>query len=230
MEAETDTGTTLGFDPVCGKSTGNGTPFVHTEAGIRFSFCSAACRTRFMADPIPFMKMSGSRTPRGVRANPAQLLPDLEAWDEFATSAGMRGPAGTVAATPAPAPALPQREAPGGLMGLLLPMRERHFARRVSKEMLKLHDVVAQRHPELRGRALYRRIARTRLASDDARADAVVRQAEESFATWPSARALTYADVVHMIVIVEFRALHGGSSWIRGDLGSIIASTIPRDL
>jgi len=229
VEAETDTGMTLGFDPVCGKATGTGTPFVHTESGIRFSFCSAACRVQFMADPIPYMKMGGARTPR--RAPPprsGELLPDLDAWNEFATSAGLpKAPLGQAPALPKTAPA---REPPGGLAGLLLPMRERHFAKRVSREMRKLHETVASRHPNLHGRDLYRRIVRTRMASDDTRADALLRQAEESFASWPTPRPLAYEDVVHMLVITEFRAVHGDTPWVREDLGAIVASNIPRDL
>jgi hypothetical protein len=140
----------------------------------------------------------------------------------------------TFAGTPQRAPPtlssmLPAR---GGFDRLLnlFPWRERRFARRVSRELLKLYRTVAAGHPGLKGRDLYRKIVALRLHGDPASAEALIDQAEESFAAWPVARAVKFCDVVHFIVVSEFLASRGSSPWIHVNIGSEVASQIPHDL
>lgn len=107
---------------------------------------------------------------------------------------------------------------------------EQRFARRVSRELLALHNAVTQAHPGLRGADLYRRIAMERLRTDQRGADALLQKADENFAWWPTTREITFIDVVHMIAMVEYHATHGEAHWSIANMGRIIAEEIDRKL
>jgi hypothetical protein len=111
-----------------------------------------------------------------------------------------------------------------------LPWRERRFARRIGRELLKLYRTMSASHPDLRGRGLYRTIVISHTRVDPESAEALLDQAEESFAAWPSQRALKFRDVVHFIAVSEFLATHSNSSWIHSDMGREVASQIPGNL
>jgi YHS domain-containing protein len=113
---------------------------------------------------------------------------------------------------------------------ILFPWRERRFARRVSRELLKLYWIVSASHPDLKGRDLYRKIVIARTRADPEAAEALIDQAEESFATWPARRTLMFCDVVHFLAVSEFLASHGNSLWIHANMGREIASQIPHNL
>jgi hypothetical protein len=112
----------------------------------------------------------------------------------------------------------------------LFPWRERRFARRVSRELLKLYRVISASQPGLRGKDLYRRIVMARSRFDAESADTLINQAEESFAAWPVPRELKFCDVVHFIAVSEFLASHGNSPWIHANVGRVVASQIPHNL
>ena len=116
------------------------------------------------------------------------------------------------------------------LLAGLFPWRERRFARRVSRELLKLYRIVSAAQPDLRGRDLYRRIIIARSQADPAAADTLIDQAEESFASWPVPREVKFCDVVHFVVVSEFLASHGNSRWIHANVGREVASEIPDNL
>jgi len=111
-----------------------------------------------------------------------------------------------------------------------LPWQERRFARRIGRELLKLYWFVSARHPDLRGRGLYRTIVASRTRMDPESAEALLDQAEESFAAWPTRRTLKFRDVVHLIAVSEFLASHGDSSWTQTNMGREVASQIPANL
>jgi YHS domain-containing protein len=113
---------------------------------------------------------------------------------------------------------------------LFFPWRERRFARRVSRELLKLYWIVSASHPDLKGRDLYRKIVIARTRADPEAADTLIDQAEESFATWPARRTLMFCDVVHFLAVSEFLASHGNSLWIHANMGREIAAQIPHNL
>lgn len=111
-----------------------------------------------------------------------------------------------------------------------LPCRERRFARRIGRELLKLYWIVSACDPNLRGRGLYRTIVISRTRVDSESAEALLDQAEESFAAWPTRRTLKFRDVVHFIAVSEFLASHSNSSWIHADMRREVASQIPANL
>jgi len=108
--------------------------------------------------------------------------------------------------------------------------RQSRHAATVSRELLKLHRFVAQRHPDLKGRPLYRHIVMVRTSADMETADSMLARAEESFASWPAQRDLKFADVVHYLAIEEFLAAHRNSHWTQVDMGHVVAARIPRQL
>jgi hypothetical protein len=108
--------------------------------------------------------------------------------------------------------------------------RQSRHAKAVSHELLNLHRFVAERHPNLRGRPLYRQIVMLRSRADMATADRLLRCAEESFAAWPTQRDLKFADVVHYLAIEEFLAAHPETSWTQTHMGRIVTARIPRRL
>jgi hypothetical protein len=73
------------------------------------------------------------------------------------------------------------------------------------------------------------RAARDGQADPDS-ADALLDQAEESYASWPTPRTLTFCDVVHFIAVSEFLASHGETPWIQADMRREVQSLIPRNL
>jgi hypothetical protein len=114
----------------------------------------------------------------------------------------------------------------------LLPWAEQRFARRVSNELLDLYRTVSAKNARLRGRDLYRAIVMARERTGPKSAEALLDQAEESYATWPTSRALMFSDVVHYIAVSEFLAshAHGEAPWIKTDMRREVESRIPHNL
>jgi len=131
---------------------------------------------------------------------------------------------------PGTAPGRPTGTAWCELLAGLLPWREQRFARCVSRELLELYRTVSGRHARLRGRDLYRQIVIAHKQADPDSADALLDQAEKSYASWPTPRTLTFCDVVHFIAVSEFLASHADTPWIQADMRREVQSLIPRNL
>ena len=114
----------------------------------------------------------------------------------------------------------------------LLPWAEQRFARRVSNELLELYRTVSAKDARLRGRDLYRAIVMAHERDDPKSADALLDRTEESYATWPTRRAVKFRDVVHYIAVSEFLAshAHGDALWIKTDMRREVESRIPHNL
>jgi len=110
------------------------------------------------------------------------------------------------------------------------PWGERRFAKRVSRELLELYRSVSAKHARLRGRDLYREVVMARKRASPASAEALLEQAEESYAMWPTPRALMFRDVVHFIAVSEFLASHGDTPWIQTNVRHEVESLIPHNL
>jgi hypothetical protein len=114
-----------------------------------------------------------------------------------------------------------------GLDSLLLAWRERRHAARISRELLETYRHATAAYPGLPRRALYLHIVIGYLACAPSAAADVLDGAEESFAAWPVQRPLTFQDVVHYLAVTECTTTTG---WTQGNLGSVVASIVPRHL
>jgi|GEM_PF-1857262 len=242
------------IDPVCGRAVNLDSPYRTIRAGALFCFCSRPCCDRFQAEPSRYLIAVTAKVLQGD-ANPAagpppalpladpprvpveeevpllpstsQTLATLDPWtvpiDWLPTVRAqfIAGPA-----------TLRQGEghvARRGLMRFFIPFRQRRFARRIARDMLELYGEEQPSATPSARRDRYREIVCNRLRIDVVKAESLLDQAEESFAQWPTARDITFRDVVHMVVIVEFRALYGERPWIRGNLSQEIAALVPRE-
>jgi hypothetical protein len=122
---------------------------------------------------------------------------------------------------------------PGGigdanwLVSLLRGWRERRHTARISRRLLEVYRRAAAAYPGLQRRALYLHIVIGYLGCAPSAADEVLESAEQSFAAWPVQRALTFRDVVHYLAVTEYTTTAG---WTRENLGSVVASMVPKDL
>ena len=113
---------------------------------------------------------------------------------------------------------------------LFLAWRERQFAARVCRDLLRLHEKMVTRHPGQQGLSLYRLIVADRNGGSIPVADAILDRASQSFAEWPSRRALNFRDVVHCLVVLEFIAANRDARWIHADLKQFVGNAIPHGL
>jgi len=108
--------------------------------------------------------------------------------------------------------------------------RERHYARRTSRELLALYRRVRTNHPGLTGLPLYRMVVADHLGGESSDVDAVLEHAKDSFATWPVDRPLTFRDIVHYVAVSNFLEAHDAAPWTQSNLGRMIAARIPQGL
>lgn len=113
------------------------------------------------------------------------------------------------------------------LASLLLGWRERRHTARISRRLLEAYRRAAAAYPGLQRRALYLHIVIAHMGCAPSAANEVLESAEQSFAAWPVERALRFQDVVHYLAVTESTATTG---WTRGNLGSVVASMVPKDL
>jgi hypothetical protein len=140
--------------------------------------------------------------------------------------------AGQKPAAPLRQPALHERAMGFGrelVASLLVSWREAQYAAQVSRDMLKLYQIVSASHPGLPRRAIYKRVVMVRTGSDLNEAEAVLSWAEQSFASWPTERALTFSDVVHYMAVSEYLVVDDRMA-TRINMGRLVAGRIPKDL
>jgi transposase-like protein len=106
---------------------------------------------------------------------------------------------------------------------------ESRYVAQITRELLRLHWVVTACHPGLLRREIYRKIVMAHTGCDDAEAGSLLRRAEQSFATWPTERELTFADVVHYLAVSEYLTDDDRIA-TRINMGRLIAGRIPADL
>jgi YHS domain-containing protein len=167
--------------------------------------------------------IDGQHLPPEPTVRTTLQLMTIPVWPE---QAGLGELPRSPGAAPGPLPGRGWRDVVAGLF----PWRERRFARQVSRELLQLYGSVKAQNPGLQARDLYRRIVIARTRGDELSAETLLDQAEESFAEWPTRRALKFNDVVHFIAVSEFLASHGNSPWIYANMGREVASHIPAEL
>ena len=133
-------------------------------------------------------------------------------------------------ATEAPTQGNTTRGVLTAVAAVLLAWRERRFASRVCRDMLRLHAETASRHPGLVGLPLYHHIVAARHGGSKLLADAILERAGQSFAEWPTSRPLNFRDVVHYVAVLEFVAANRNAHWIHADLKRLVSEAIPHAL
>jgi hypothetical protein len=106
---------------------------------------------------------------------------------------------------------------------------ESRYVVQITRELLRLHWVVTACHPDLPRRDIYRKIVMAHTGCSDDEAASVLRHAEHSFATWPTERELTFADVAHYLAVSEYLT-NDDRIATRINMGRLIAGRIPADL
>ena len=115
------------------------------------------------------------------------------------------------------------------LAASLVSPRESRYVAAIIRELLKLHWIVSASHPGLSRRAIYQKVVMARTGADEDEANSILRRAEQSFASWPRERDLTFADVVHYLAVSEYLTDDGRLA-TRINMGRLIAGRVPADL
>lgn len=86
--------------------------------------------------------------------------------------------------------------------------KEKRFARRAVKSLLKSHSAVTVEKPELSGKALYREVLLHARQVDPSSVDRILLEAEDSIDEWTAGarRELEFRQVVHFFVLSQYLA------------------------
>jgi len=117
-----------------------------------------------------------------------------------------------------------------GIRKLWSMVGEALHARRTSRDMLEWYRRVLSEESGLVRRDLYEKIVMRRSGVNGRAAGALVRQAEESFCSWPSWRELRFRDVVSYVVVSEYLRTHEMTMGTQTRMGRIVARVIPDNL
>ena len=113
---------------------------------------------------------------------------------------------------------------------MILAIKEKRFAKRVVKRLLKSYSAVSAEKPGLSGNALYREVLLHTKQVDPPRADQILQQAEDSVDEWTAGAkdGLGFRQVVHFFVMSQYReAGHVGTVV---SFREIVYSLVPADL
>jgi len=113
---------------------------------------------------------------------------------------------------------------------LLLAIKEKRFAKRVIRCLLKSHAAVSVEKSGLSGKALYREALLRTEQVDPSRVDQILQQAEDSMDPWtaPGRSRLGYREVVHFFVLLKHH--EAGHKGTVVSFAEIVDSLIPAHL
>lgn len=217
-------------DPVCGKPVGWPSAHRHVHGGALFCFCSEACRARFAAHPSrqAFIALSG-----GLRSVKAQAERDAQWRDTgaqgFAPSAAMPLDDSQPAVADSGLDGRPQTNA-GASFGVWRTWRERRMATRCCRKLLSLYETLVADNPHLSGNRLYEGVVAAHNCCDASAARLALKEAAQSYASWPVERDLNFRDVVHYLAVREIFVADSTVPWAQADIKRIIDASIPKDL
>ena len=112
----------------------------------------------------------------------------------------------------------------------LLAMRERYFARRAIKRLLRAHSAVSATKPDLSRKELYREVLLHTQQIEEAYVDRILRRAEDSVDAWtaPGRPDLRFREVVHYFVFKRY--LETGRTGTVVSLRAIVDALVPPDI
>ena len=113
---------------------------------------------------------------------------------------------------------------------MILAIKERHFAIRIIRRLLKSHSAVSAKKLGLSGKAFYREVLLHTQKVDPSRVDQILRQASNSIDEWtaPGRDELRFREVVHFFVLSQHIA--AGNDGTVVSFGNIVNSKIPANL
>ena len=113
---------------------------------------------------------------------------------------------------------------------MLLAMRERLFARRAIRRLLRAHSAVSATKPDLSGKDLYREILLCTRQVDEANVDRILRRAENSVDDWtaPGRPDLRFREVVHYFVF--HRYIESGRAGTVVSLRTMVDALVPPNI
>lgn len=116
------------------------------------------------------------------------------------------------------------------MVGWLVSLRERLFARRIVKRLLNSHAAVHAARPELAGTALYREVLLHSGAVGAADVKRWLSDAEDSIDEWtaPGRNELGLREVAHFLVMSRYR--DKGKPGATISFGAIVNALIPENL
>ena len=115
-------------------------------------------------------------------------------------------------------------------VGWLVSLRERLFARRIVKRLLKSHAAIHAAKPELSGTALYREVLLHSGAVDANHLNRWLVDAEDSIDQWtaPGRHELGLREVAHFLVMSRYQ--DEGKPGATVSFGAIVNALIPEHL
>ena len=113
---------------------------------------------------------------------------------------------------------------------IFLAIKERRFAKRVVRLLLKSHSAVSAEKPGLSGEELYREVLLHTQQVDPSRVNEILRQAEDSVDEWtaPGRDGVGFRELVHFFVMSQYLA--AGNVGTVVSFGEIVDSLIPANL
>lgn len=113
---------------------------------------------------------------------------------------------------------------------MFLVIKEKHFAKRLIKHLLKSYSAVNVNNLELSGKSLYREVLLHSQQVDPSLVDQILQQAESSIDDWtaPGRNGLGFREVVHFFVLKQYRDTGREGSVV--SFGGIVNSLIPAHL
>lgn len=113
---------------------------------------------------------------------------------------------------------------------LYLAFKERRFAKRVSRSLLKSYSAVSVEKLELSGKALYREVLLHTQQIDSSRVDQILQQAEDSMDEWtaPGRTSFGFREVVHFFIMLQHR--EAGHKGTVVSFGEIVDALVPAHL
>jgi hypothetical protein len=116
------------------------------------------------------------------------------------------------------------------VVGWFVSLRERLFARRIVKRLLKSHAAIRAARPELSGTALYREVLLHSGSVDATQINRWLVDAEDSVDEWtaPGRQELGLREVAHFLVMSRYQ--HKGKPGATISFGAIVNALIPDHL
>ena len=113
---------------------------------------------------------------------------------------------------------------------IFLAVKERQFAKRLVKRLLKSHSAVSAEKPGLSRKAHYREVLLHTKQVDPSCVDQILQQAEDSVDEWtaPARDGLRFRELVHFFVVSQYLA--SGNVGTVVSFRKIVDALIPADL